>query len=78
VPHDLALLRAASRTGSHAAVSRATDRFALDVAYEPALQRNRLIDEAIMFTLGTCHDCFEALEAMRPIPALKIKPYCSA
>lgn len=76
VPHDLARLRAAARTGSHAAVSRAADRFMLDVGYVPAVRRNRLIDEAVAAVIGVCHDCFEALEAMRPIPALAIGRSC--
>jgi hypothetical protein len=55
---------------SHAAVSRATDRFPLDLADVPALRRNRLIDEAAAAVVGVCRDCFLALEAERPIPAL--------
>lgn len=76
VPGDLAALRRAAATGSHDATSRAADRFMLDVAYEPPLRRNRLIDHAAAAVVGVCEDCFQALEAMRPIPALKIGGAC--
>jgi hypothetical protein len=76
VAGDLAKLRRAAATGSHAATSRATDRFLLDVAYEPPLRRNRLLDRAAAAVVGVCDDCFQALEAMRPIPALKYGGAC--
>lgn len=76
VAADLAALRRAARSGSHPATSRATDRFLLDVAYEPALRRNRLIDHAAAAVLGVCEDCFQALEAERPIPSLKYGGGC--
>jgi len=77
VSEDLARLRAAARTGSHAATSTAADRFMIDVAYEPAGRRNRLIDHAAAAVLGVCEDCFQALEAMRPIPAMKYGSTCT-
>ena len=71
VAGDLARLREAARSGSHAATSKAADRFMLDVAYEPPRKENRLLDKAAALVVGVCDDCFQALEAMRPIPALK-------
>lgn len=71
VPNDLAAVRRAARTGSHAATSRATDRLLLDLGYLPPVRRNRVIDEAAAAVTSVCEDCFQALEAMRPIPSLK-------
>lgn len=71
VPHELAAVRRAARTGSHAATSRATDRLLLDLGYLPPVRRNRVIDEAAAAVTSVCEDCFQALEAMRPIPSLK-------
>jgi len=60
-------------------LSRLTDRFLLDAAYLGPYSRNRLIDHAAAAaSAGGCHNCFEALEAARPIPALKYSsPTCS-
>jgi len=51
------------------AVNRATDRFLLHVETAPIdnLQRNRLIDHAAASLVGSCEQCFQALEAARPI-----------
>jgi hypothetical protein len=52
-----------------AAVNRATDRFLYDTAVAPItnLQRNRLIDLAASALQGSCEQCFQALEAGRPV-----------
>lgn len=58
--------------GNHA-INVATDRFLTDVQLAPIsnLQRNRLTDLA-MSAIGThCQQCFQALEANRPIPAIR-------
>ena len=51
------------------AINRATDRFLRDVELAPVdnLVRNRLIDHAAALLLGSCDQCFQALEAERPI-----------
>ena len=72
---DLAALKRAAALPSpdalkgNAAVNRATDRFLLHVATAPIdnLKRNRLIDHAAALLLGSCEQCFQALEAERPI-----------
>ena len=48
------------------------DRFLHDVATAPIpnLTRNRLIDHAASAIVGACQQCFQALEAERPIPAI--------
>jgi len=53
----------------NAAVNRATDRFLFDVDTAPIdnLTRNRLIDFAAAALVGSCVQCFQALEAERPI-----------
>jgi len=53
-------------------VSRLTDRFLLDLATAPIgnLTRNRLVDKAAAALVGACQQCFQALEASRPIPAI--------
>jgi hypothetical protein len=53
-------------------VNRATDRFLHDVETAPVdnLQRNRLIDHAAALLLGSCTQCFQALEAARPIASI--------
>src|SRR5205085_9908937 len=50
-------------------INRATDRFLLHVETAPIdnLQRNRLIDHAAALLLGSCTQCFQALEAERPV-----------
>jgi len=54
------------------AINGATDRFLLDVAQAPLslLEKNRLIDRAAAALEGQCAQCFQALEAARPIPAI--------
>jgi hypothetical protein len=79
IQRDLAALRAAAKLptkntliGNHA-INVATDRFLRDVALAPLnnLQRNRLIDHAMSTLVGNCDQCFQALEAERPIPAIR-------
>lgn len=79
IQRDLAALRAAAKLpvkdtliGNHA-INVATDRFLRDVALAPLgnLQRNRLIDHAAAALVGRCEQCFQALEAERPIPAIR-------
>ena len=76
---DLAALRTAARLptkdtlkGNHA-INVATDAFLYDVATAPIdnLRRNRLIDHAMAALVGNCEQCFQALEAGRPIPAIR-------
>jgi hypothetical protein len=72
---DLVTLRAAARLPAPdtlkggPALNRATDRFLLDVETAPIgnLQRNRLIDHAAALAVASCQQCFQALEAARPI-----------
>jgi hypothetical protein len=80
IDRDIARIRAAAGTvpasqsnGGNAAVNKATDRFLLDVSTAPItnLRRNRLIDHAASALVGSCELCFQALEANRPIPAIK-------
>ena len=72
LPHLRTDIAAIGRAKTHAATSRATDRFIADVEHSHVslTTENRLIDLAISGTLGKCHDCFEALESLRPIPSL--------
>ena len=51
------------------AINRATDRFLTDVETAPLdnLTRNRLIDHAAAALVGSCEQCFQALEAERPV-----------
>jgi hypothetical protein len=77
---DIRAMRVASRRptkdhlqGNHA-INVATDRFLNDVALAPIdnLKRNRLIDHAMGTLSGACEQCFQALEAARPIPAIRL------
>jgi len=76
---DLAALRKAARLPTkntligNKAINVATDKFLYDVAVLPLtnLQRNRLIDHAMAALIGNCEQCFQALEAGRPIPAIR-------
>jgi Mg-chelatase subunit ChlI len=70
IQRDTAALR---RAKTEAAMSTLTDRFLLHVATAPIsnLQRNRLIDHAAAAVAVTCPQCFQALEAARPIPAIR-------
>jgi hypothetical protein len=79
IHRDIAALKAAYKLpvknellGNHA-INVATDKFLNHVQLAPIsnLQRNRLIDHA-MSAIGThCQQCFQALEAERPIPAIR-------
>jgi hypothetical protein len=53
-------------------INKATDRFLLHVETAPIdnLQRNRLIDHAAALLAPSCTQCFQALEAARPIPGI--------
>jgi hypothetical protein len=61
-----------------AAINRATDTFLRDVAlaHITNLQRNRLIDHAAGALAGRCEQCFQALEAARPIPSVRAGVRC--
>jgi hypothetical protein len=75
---DLASIKAASKLPvkdtlkGNDAINKATDRFLLHVETAPLdnLVRNRLIDHAAAFLVGQCEQCFQALEAARPIPGI--------
>jgi hypothetical protein len=73
---DIAALRRAR--GDTAATNRTTDRFLLDVATAPItnLKRNRMIDHAVGALGGECEQCFQALEAARPIPNIRTGARC--
>lgn len=60
---------------SGAAVSRATDRFMNDVFTMPIdnLTRNREIDHAAAALTGRCPQCFQALEANRPVVTIRFR-----
>ena len=66
-------LAAMGRTKSPTLMSTLTDRFLLHVSTAPLtnLQRNRLIDHAAAAVSIRCPQCFQALEAERPIPAIR-------
>jgi ABC-type enterochelin transport system substrate-binding protein len=78
IHRDIAQLQAAYKLptkdkllGNHA-INVATDKFLNDIQLAPIsnLQRNRLTDLA-MSAIGThCQQCFQALEANRPIPSI--------
>ncbi len=55
------------------AINRATDTFLRDLALAPLdnLVRNRLIDHAAALLFASCEQCFQALEASRPIVAIE-------
>jgi hypothetical protein len=75
VDADIAAIARASALPTHdvlkggPAVNRATDRFLHDVFTAPLdnLTRNRLIDHAAAALAGSCTQCFQALEADRPV-----------
>ena len=62
----------------NAAINRATDRFLNDVslAHITNLKRNRMIDHAAGTLAGACEQCFQALEAARPIPNIRLGVAC--
>jgi len=68
--HDVSAIRNAP---SDTAVSNATDRFMNDVFTLPIdnLTRNRMIDHAAAALTGRCPQCFQALEANRPIITIR-------
>jgi hypothetical protein len=55
------------------AVSKLTDSILLDLATAPISKKkaNRLIDRTMGALVGSCQQCFQALEAARPIPEIK-------
>jgi hypothetical protein len=74
---DIAAMRAASARARHTlkgtpATRRATSRFIADLERSTIdnLSKNRLIDHAAAAVAPTCDQCFQQLEAMRPIPAI--------
>jgi hypothetical protein len=81
---DIAALRHAARLPTkdtllgNAAINRATDRFLNDVslAHITNLKRNRMIDHAAGTLAGACEQCFQALEAARPIPNIRMGVAC--
>jgi hypothetical protein len=62
-----------NRLLGNAAINKATDRFLYDVATAKIdnKRRNRIIDLAMGALANQCEQCFQALEAGRPIPALR-------
>ena len=81
---DIAAMRRAARLPTkntllgNAAINRATDRFLNDVAlaHITNLKRNRMIDHAAGTLAGACEQCFQALEAARPIPNIRLGVSC--
>lgn len=78
IHRDIAALKAAYKLPvkdelkGNPAINVATDKFLNDVALAPIsnLQRNRLTDLA-MSAIGThCQQCFQALEANRPVVSI--------
>jgi hypothetical protein len=67
-----ARLPVGNRVQGNAALNRATDAFLLhlETSNLDFLVQNRLIDHAAAVLLGTCDQCFQALEAERPIPGI--------
>jgi hypothetical protein len=73
---DIAAIRAEARRTTTAtlkgtpALRRLTGRFIDDYNRSsaiPRLRKNRMIDHAVGALAGTCDQCFQQLEAMRPI-----------
>jgi hypothetical protein len=60
------------------AINHATDRFLndVDLAHITNLARNRMIDHAAGTLAGACEQCFQALEAARPIPNIRMGVTC--
>jgi hypothetical protein len=83
---DVAAIRRAARRPTkdtlkgNAAINAATDRFLLDVNKAPIdlLAKNRFIDHAAAALVGSCQQCFQALEAGRPIPAISHAGRCGS
>jgi uncharacterized protein YceK len=61
-------------------INAATDRFLMDVNTAPVdlLVKNRFIDHAAAALVGSCQQCFQALEAGRPIPAISHAGRCGS
>jgi hypothetical protein len=76
---DVAAIRSAADKPTHnrllgnPAINKATDRFLYDVATVKIdnKRRNRMIDFAMGALANQCEQCFQALEAGRPIPSLR-------
>jgi hypothetical protein len=73
---DIEAIRAEARRTTTAtlkgtpALRRLTGRFIDDYNRSsaiPRLRKNRMIDHAVGALAGTCDECFQQLEAMRPI-----------
>lgn len=81
---DIASIRHAARLPvkdtllGNPSINRATDRFLHDVelARISNLQRNRMIDHAAGALAGRCEQCFQGLEAARPIPSIRAGTRC--
>jgi hypothetical protein len=77
--HDVAAIKQAASLPAkntldgNPAVNRATDRFLTDESTLPIdnLTRNRMIDHAAAALSGSCTQCFQALEADRPIITIR-------
>ena len=75
---DLARLRRLTAPVKHSslmgtpAIQAATGKFLDDLTTSkiPLIQQNRLIDFAASAVTGVCEQCFQMLEANRPIPEL--------
>jgi hypothetical protein len=83
---DVAAIRRAARRPTkdtlkgNPAINAATDRFLVDVNKAPVdlLVKNRFIDHAAAALVGSCQQCFQALEAGRPIPAISHAGACGS
>jgi hypothetical protein len=83
---DVAAIRRAARRPTkdtlkgNPAINAATDRFLLDVNKAPVdlLVKNRFIDHAAAALVGSCQQCFQALEAGRPIPEISHGGRCGS
>lgn len=55
-------------------INTATDKFLNDVALAKIdnKQRNRMIDHAAGALTGACQQCFQALEASRPVIGIRL------
>jgi hypothetical protein len=76
--HDIAAMRSASARAPDdtlkgtPAARRTTSRFIVHLEQSTIddLSKNRLIDHAAAAIASVCDQCFQQLEAMRPIPAI--------
>jgi hypothetical protein len=83
---DVAAIRIAARKPTkntldgNPAVNHATDRFLADEgrAHVSLLAKNRFIDHAAAALVGSCQQCFQALEAGRPFPAISHAGACGS